>query len=107
MAIKAVYGDSFPNPHDSERVEYIKALGIEAGHFWTLVCLGFPCETMKDTFVDGILIPKGTIIIYNSFQINRDPLRYDSPQEFIPERWMGGHYVLKIEKECVKLDATT
>ncbi|KAJ7839617.1 cytochrome P450 [Mycena leptocephala] len=91
-AIKAVYGDHAPDPFDNDRVEYIKALGIEAGRFWASVDLGFSREAFKDAIVDGIFIPKGTLAIYNSFQINRDPLRYDSPEEFIPERWMEGHY---------------
>ncbi|KAJ6474815.1 putative cytochrome P450 phenylacetate 2-hydroxylase [Mycena sanguinolenta] len=91
-AIKAVYGDHAPDPLDTDRVEYIKALGIEAGRFWASIRLGFSREAFEDTVVDGIFIPKGTFVIYNTFQINRDPLRYDSPEEFIPERWMAGHY---------------
>lgn len=92
QAIKAVYGDAPPDPLDTDRVEYIKALGTEAGRYYTSVRLGFPRETYDDALVDGVLYPKGTLVIYNSFQINRDPMRYDHPEEFIPERWMDGRY---------------
>ncbi|KAJ7713061.1 cytochrome P450, partial [Mycena metata] len=80
------------DPLDTDRVEYIKALGTEAGRYFTAIRLGFPRETHEDAVVDGVDIPKGVLVVYNSYQINRDPQRYDYPQEFIPERWMDGHY---------------
>ncbi|KAJ7613752.1 putative cytochrome P450 phenylacetate 2-hydroxylase [Mycena polygramma] len=91
-AIEEVYGDQPPDPLDTDRVEYIKALGMEAGRYYASVRLGFPRETLEDVLVDGVLIPKGTLVVYNSYQINRDPQRYDHPEEFTPERWMDGHY---------------
>ncbi|KAF2677945.1 putative cytochrome P450 phenylacetate 2-hydroxylase, partial [Lentithecium fluviatile CBS 122367] len=91
QALCEVYSGEVPDPHDTDRVEYIKALGLEAGRYWTAVRLGFFRETHEDTKVDGYHIPKGTMVVYNSFQINRDPIGYDSPDQFIPERWMNGH----------------
>ncbi|KAJ6458951.1 putative cytochrome P450 phenylacetate 2-hydroxylase [Mycena vitilis] len=91
-AIEEVYGDQTPDPLDTDRVEYIKALGMEAGRYFASIRLGFPRETHEDVVVDGVLIPKGVLVVYNSFQINRDPQRYDLPEEFLPERWMDGHY---------------
>ncbi|KAJ7020855.1 cytochrome P450 [Mycena alexandri] len=91
-AIEEVYGDQTPDPLDTDRVEYIKALGTEAGRYFTAIRLGFPRETHEDVVVDGVHIPKGVLVVYNSYQINRDSQRYDYPQEFIPERWMDGHY---------------
>ncbi|KAJ4146011.1 hypothetical protein LMH87_004841 [Akanthomyces muscarius] len=90
-AIQEVYGDEVPDPHDTDRVEYIKALALEAGRYWTAIRLGFFRETYNDSKIDDYSIPKGTIVVYNSFQINRDPAAYDSPEMFIPERWMDGH----------------
>ena len=84
-----MYGNGVPDPLDTDCVEYIKALGLEAGCFWTTIRSGFPHETVEDVVIDGFTIPKGTLVIYNSFQINRDPLRYDFPDEFVPERWMN------------------
>jgi phenylacetate 2-hydroxylase len=77
--IKAVYGEHAPDPLNTNRVEYIRALGIEAGRFWALleVCFGFSREAFEDTtpLWIGSFIPKGTLVVYNSFQINRDLLR--------------------------------
>ncbi|KAF7307885.1 Cytochrome P450 phenylacetate [Mycena kentingensis (nom. inval.)] len=91
-AIEEVYGGDVPDPLDTDRVEYIKALGMEAGRYFASIRLGFPRETHEDVYVDGVLIPKGILVVYNSYQINRDPQRYDFPEEFLPERWMDGHY---------------
>ncbi|KAJ7681345.1 cytochrome P450 [Mycena rosella] len=91
-AIEDVYGREAPDPFDTDRVEYVKALGMEGGRYFTSVRLGFPRETHEDVTVDGVFIPKGVLVVYNSYQINRDPERYNFPEEFIPERWMDGHY---------------
>ena len=81
-----VYGNEMPDPHDTDRVDYIKGLGLEAGRYYTPNRVGFYRETWEDTHVDGQFIPKGTTVIYHSYHINRDPAGYDSPDQFIPER---------------------
>ncbi|KZV72553.1 putative cytochrome P450 phenylacetate 2-hydroxylase [Peniophora sp. CONT] len=91
-AIDAEYGGETPDPLDTDRVEYIQALGLEAGRYFASTRLGFPRETVEDVIVDGVAIPAGTIVMHNTFSINRDPARYDHVDEFIPERWIDGHY---------------
>lgn len=90
-AIQEVYNGEVPDPHDTDRVEYLKAIALEAGRYWTAIRLGFFRETYSDSNIDDYFIPKGTIVVYNSYQINRDPVAYDSPDKFMPERWMNGH----------------
>lgn len=90
-AIQEVYNGEVPDPHDTDRVEYIKALATEAGRYWTIVRLGLLRETFNDSQLDNAFIPQGTIVVFNSFQINRDPVAYDYPEKFIPERWLNGH----------------
>ncbi|KAJ6550649.1 cytochrome P450 [Mycena vulgaris] len=74
-----------PDPLDTDRVEYIKALGMKAGRYFMSIRLGSPRETHEDVVVDGVFIPKGVLI-------NRGPQRYDFTEEFVPERSMDGHY---------------
>lgn len=87
-AIHKVYNGAVPDPHDTDRVEYLKAIAIEAGRYWTPIRMGFFRETCEDSCIDEHFLPKGTMVVYNSYQINRDPAAYDSPDQFIPERWM-------------------
>ncbi|KZV60724.1 putative cytochrome P450 phenylacetate 2-hydroxylase [Peniophora sp. CONT] len=91
-AIDAEYAGEVPDPLDTDRVEYISALGIEAGRYFASTRLGFPRETTEDVEVDGVHIPKGTVVMHNTYSVNRDPARYDRPDEFLPERWCAGHY---------------
>ena len=92
MLTTSLIGNENPDPLDTDRVEYITALGLEAGRYFASTRLGFPRETIEDVTIDGVLIPKGTIVAHNTYSVNRDPARYDYVDEFLPERWLDGHY---------------
>ncbi|KZV69573.1 cytochrome P450 [Peniophora sp. CONT] len=47
-AIEAEYGSAPPDPLDTGCVEYITALGTEAGRYFATMRLGFPRETTQD-----------------------------------------------------------
>ncbi|RYP28677.1 hypothetical protein DL767_007110 [Monosporascus sp. MG133] len=79
------------DPYDTDRMEYIKAIAIKAGRYWTPIRIGFFRKTGQDSRIDEHFLPKGTMVVYNSYQINRDPAAYNSPDQFIPERWMDGY----------------
>ncbi|KZV69622.1 cytochrome P450 [Peniophora sp. CONT] len=91
-AIQREYEGATPDPLDTGRVEYISALGTEASRYFASLVLGFPRATTEDAEVDGVRIPAGTMVMHNTFSVNRDPARYDRPDEFLPERWCDGHY---------------
>lgn len=101
-AIEEVYGGVPPDPLDTDRVEYIKALGLEAGRYFAVARTGFFRETMDDAEFDfdgqAMRVPKGTVVVYNSYTINRDEERYDRAEEFLPERWLDGRYGRTDEK---------
>uniref|UniRef100_A0ACD5V112 Uncharacterized protein n=1 Tax=Avena sativa TaxID=4498 RepID=A0ACD5V112_AVESA len=46
-----------------------------------------PRETREDCEIMGYDIPKGTNIHINAFAISRDPVYWDNPTEFNPERF--------------------
>ncbi|KAF8492259.1 cytochrome P450 [Gautieria morchelliformis] len=102
-AIREVYGGAVPNPHEFDRVEYIRALHTEGSRYYVPVRLGFAREAASDSTYNGVTIPAGTLVIMNCYACNRDPTVYNSPNEFIPERWMNGRTgrtddVLKADK---------
>ncbi|KAJ6615803.1 hypothetical protein B0H10DRAFT_2220136 [Mycena sp. CBHHK59/15] len=91
-AIEEVYDGEVPDPLDTDRVEYIKALGMEAGRYFASIRLGFPRETHEDAVVDGVLIPKvsSSCTTHTRSTVTHSGMNF--PEEFIPERWMAGHY---------------
>jgi cytochrome P450 len=45
------------------------------------------CTTADDVF-DGYFIPRGTLLLANSWAITHDPEVYEAPDEFRPERFL-------------------
>ncbi|KAI3761193.1 hypothetical protein L1987_51604 [Smallanthus sonchifolius] len=49
-----------------------------------------PRETRKDAVVHGYKIKQKTLVYVNAWAIGRDPRSWESPEEFLPERFLGG-----------------
>jgi cytochrome P450 len=47
-------------------------------------------EPNVDVILGGIAVPKGTTIIVPTRMATRDPARFESPGEFLPNRWIAG-----------------
>ncbi|KAH7312500.1 putative cytochrome P450 phenylacetate 2-hydroxylase [Stachybotrys elegans] len=89
-AIRDVYNDEAPLPHDYDRVEYVRALHLEGSRIYTPVRLGFPRQTLQGASYKGHKIPEGMLVIMNLMAGNRDPVAFDRPDEYLPERWLQG-----------------
>ncbi|KAL1872719.1 hypothetical protein Daus18300_004265 [Diaporthe australafricana] len=90
-SIRQVYKGEPPKPHEYDRVEYVKALHMEGSRIYTPVRLGFPRQTLDGASYDGQKIPRDMLVIMNLMAGNRDPVAFDRPEEFLPERWLNGH----------------
>ncbi|CAK5274877.1 unnamed protein product [Mycena citricolor] len=88
--IDAVIGDArLPTYEDKEQLPYIRAVVSELLRWHSIAPLGVPHCAIDDAVVDGYLIPKGTIIITNIWQMMHDPAVYPSPETFDPTRFLG------------------
>lgn len=108
--IDAVVGsDRLPSFGDRPNLPYVEAL-VQEVFRWNpvaplgtlpAVCarpgndrvLGVPHRLMEDDIYEGYLIPKGSIVIANIWQMLHDPSVYANPLEFDPTRylpWGGG-----------------
>lgn len=51
--------------------------------------LGFPRYPSESCVIGGYIIPKGTKVLVNTWAIQRDPVYWNNPLEFQPERFLG------------------
>lgn len=48
-----------------------------------------PRKSTQDVKLNGYDIPTGTQVIINAWAIGRDPVTWDDPEEFMPERFLN------------------
>ncbi|KAF8632647.1 hypothetical protein AX17_004780 [Amanita inopinata Kibby_2008] len=79
-----------PDFNDKQSLPYISAMTKEIMR-WQPVVPNVGHMAGSDDEYDGYFIPKGTIVIGNSWSILQDPEMYPEPQEFRPERFLKGN----------------
>lgn len=63
---------------------------IKEIHRWAPIgSLGVPHATSDADTYRGQTVPKGTVVFPNLTYLSRDPVRYDDPDAFKPERFLG------------------
>ena len=80
--------DALPTVDDRTRLPYMFACLAESMRYRTIGPFGLPHKASEDAEVGGYLIPAGTQVLGNIYSIHHDPQYWDSPDEFIPERFM-------------------
>ncbi|KAF9047034.1 cytochrome P450 [Hymenopellis radicata] len=93
--IDRVVGDlRLPQYEDFASLPYIQAIIREVIVFtscyrWRPVSpAGVPHVTTEDQVYKGFTIPKGSMILMNTWGVYHDPDFYDAPEEFRPERYL-------------------
>lgn len=81
--------DDLPNMH------YLKAVIKETLRLHPPIPLLLPREAMEDVKLLGYHIPAKTQAIINAWTIGRDPLSWDDPEEFRPERFLNSDIDVK------------
>ena len=80
--------DALPTVEDRTRLPYTFACLAESMRYRTIGPLGLPHRASEDAEIGGYLIPAGTQVLGNIYSIHHDPQYWDSPDEFIPERFL-------------------
>ena len=87
--LDAVVGrDALPTVDDRMRLPYTFACLAESMRYRTIGPLGLPHKASEDTEIGGYRIPAGAQVLGNVYSIHHDPRYWDSPHEFIPERFL-------------------
>ncbi|XP_022106606.1 cytochrome P450 2J6-like isoform X2 [Acanthaster planci] len=77
-----------PRISDKPELPYTEAVLCEIQRMGTIVPLAVPHMTAEDTTIEGYNIPKGTIVMSNIWHNHFDPLVWEEPGQFRPERFL-------------------
>lgn len=72
-----------------EKSQYLKAVIKESLRLHPPAPLLLPRKSTQDVKLNGYDIPTGTQVIINAWAIGRDPVTWDDPEEFMPERFLN------------------
>ncbi|KAM3282720.1 hypothetical protein P3S67_026365 [Capsicum chacoense] len=76
---------------DLDELKYLKLVIKETLRMHLPVPLFVPRECMKETKIDGYVIPLKGRVLVNAWAIGRDPESWDDPENFLPERFENSH----------------
>nr|CAG8454876.1 11463_t:CDS:10 [Entrophospora candida] len=80
-----------PTSDQLKELKYVNAIIKEALRLYPSLTTAPPRIIQRDFQFDNYLIPKGTYLQVNYWQIHHNPEIYPRPYEFIPERWLDNH----------------
>ncbi|KAI0179025.1 cytochrome P450 [Hypoxylon sp. FL1284] len=85
---RVVGSDRLPSFDDRPNLRYIDYLVEETSRWRPLSPIGIPHKSLNDDIYNGMFIPKGTYVYYNTYAMSRDPTVYKDPDKFNPDRYV-------------------
>ncbi|KAI1137387.1 cytochrome P450 [Hypoxylon sp. FL0543] len=80
--------DRLPTLEDRPNLRYLDYLVEETSRWRPLSPIGIPHRSLNDDIYNGMFIPKGTLVYYNTFAMSRDQTVYKNPEKFNPGRYV-------------------
>ncbi|CAI0409811.1 unnamed protein product [Linum tenue] len=80
---------------DISRLPYLQAILKETFRLHPAAPLLLPRKGGEDVEICGFIMPKGVQILVNVWAIGRDPMIWDDPNAFVPERFLGSEVSAK------------
>ncbi|GMP73932.1 hypothetical protein CsSME_00031513 [Camellia sinensis var. sinensis] len=74
------------------KLPYLHAIMKETLRLHPILPFLIPHSPSETCTIGGYTIPKGTRILFNVWAIHRDPLIWENPLEFYPERFLNGKW---------------
>ncbi|KAI3760788.1 hypothetical protein L1987_51187 [Smallanthus sonchifolius] len=72
---------------DLDKLSYLQNVINESLRLYPTLPLLLPREASEDIRIGGYFVPRGTMLMVNAWAIQRDPVLWDDPDSFVPERF--------------------
>ncbi|QRW15419.1 cytochrome P450 family protein [Ceratobasidium sp. AG-Ba] len=82
------YAQRLPKIDDREDMPYVKNAALELLRWQPITPLAIPHAAMEDDTYRGYRIPKGAVVMGNTWAITRDESIYPDPERFDPDRFL-------------------
>lgn len=79
--------DHLIEENDLHKLKYLQNIVNETLRLFPTTPLFIPQESSKDCTLGGYNVPRGTMLLVNTWAIHRDPNVWDDPTSFRPERF--------------------
>ncbi|CAN9502234.1 unnamed protein product [Ophioblennius macclurei] len=86
---KVVGPDRLPSIEDRSSLAYVDAFIYETMRFTSFVPVTIPHSTTSDVTIEGLHIPKDTVVFINQWSVNHDPQMWKDPHVFDPSRFLN------------------
>ncbi|CAL8121430.1 unnamed protein product [Orchesella dallaii] len=93
--IDAVIPDGgFPTAEHEPQLHYVRATLAETHRIASVLALMIPRASTEDTYCGSFLIPKGTYVLTNLYNIHHENDYWNDPENFRPDRFIdsNGHF---------------
>jgi cytochrome P450 len=92
-----------PTFNDEDRLPYVTAVSMESYRWRVAVPIAIPHFLIQDDVYKGYMLPKGSVVVPNSWAMLHDEAVYPDPFSFKPERFLKNGQINKEVRDPIHM----